>query len=134
MEVGKKLHFHPFSYFQYLYHALLYRIEHSSTEKSKHRLPIYIYKCKYKKKTCILGRTYFVKHSIHSNEEHWLLIITGGKASGVIVDHLLRQCCFVWSEIVGTHSSGDFNDWPLKLKTTTQILLLAFNFSQVEFK
>ena len=28
----------------------------------------------------------------------------------------LWQCCFVWSEIVGPHSSGNFNDWPLKLK------------------
>ena len=66
--------------------------------------------------TCILGRTYFVERSIHLIEEHWLLIITGVQASGVIIDRLLRQCCFVWSEIVGPHSSGNFNDWPLKLK------------------
>ena len=33
-----------------------------------------------------------------------LLIITGVQASGVIIDRLLRQCCFVWSEIVGPHS------------------------------
>ena len=39
-----------------------------------------------------------------------LLIITGVQASGVIIDRLLRQCCFVWSEIVGPHSSGNFND------------------------
>ena len=29
-----------------------------------------------------------------------ILIITGVQASGVIIDRLLRQCCFVWSEIV----------------------------------
>ena len=39
-----------------------------------------------------------------------ILIITGVQASGVIIDRLLRQCCFVWSEIVGPHSSGNFND------------------------
>ena len=46
----------------------------------------------------------------------YIYIITGVQASGVIIDRLLRQCCFVWSEIVGPHSSGNFNDWPLKLK------------------
>ena len=30
----------------------------------------------------------------------YILIITGVKASGVIIDRLFRQCCFVWSEIV----------------------------------
>ena len=40
----------------------------------------------------------------------YVLIITGVQASGVIIDRLLRQCCFVWSEIVGPHSSGNFND------------------------
>ena len=40
----------------------------------------------------------------------YILIITGVQASGVIIDRLLRQCCFVWSEIVGPHSSGNFND------------------------
>ena len=64
--------------------------------------------------TCILSRTYFVERSIHLVEEHWLLIITGVQASGVMIDRLLRQCCFVWSKIVGPHSSGNFNDWPLK--------------------
>ena len=49
------------------------------------------------------------------------LIITGVQASGVIIDCLLRQCCFVWSEIVGPHSSGNFNDWPLKLKAGSKI-------------
>ena len=39
-----------------------------------------------------------------------ILIITGVQASGVIIDRLLRQCCFLWSEIVGPHSSGNFND------------------------
>ena len=53
---------------------------------------------------CILGRMYFVEHSIHSVEEHWLLIITGVQVSGVIIDHLVRQCCFVWSEIVGPNN------------------------------
>ena len=32
-----------------------------------------------------------------------VLRITGVQASGVIIDRLLRQCCFVWSEIVGSH-------------------------------
>ena len=45
----------------------------------------------------------------------------GVQASGVIIDRLLRQCCFVWSEIVGPHSSGNFNDWPLKLKAGSKI-------------
>ena len=62
------------------------------------------------KHTCILGRTYVVECSIHLIEEHSLLIITGVQASGVIIDRLLRQCCFVWSEIVGSHSSANFND------------------------
>ena len=39
-----------------------------------------------------------------------LLIITRVQASGVIIDRLLQQCCFVWSEIVGPHSPGNFND------------------------
>ena len=59
--------------------------------------------------TCILGRTYLVERSIHLIEEHWLLIITGVQASRVIIDRLLRQYFFVWSEIVGPHSSGNFN-------------------------
>ena len=46
----------------------------------------------------------------------YVLIITGVQASGVIIDRLLRQYCFVWSEIVEPHSSGNFNDLPLKLK------------------
>ena len=44
LEVGKKLHFHPdkpdLSLFRGSHSS---RIEHSTTEKSKHRLPIYIY-------------------------------------------------------------------------------------------
>ena len=59
--------------------------------------------------TCILGRTYFVERLIHLIEEHWLLIITGVQASRVIIDHLLRQYFFVWSEIVGPHSWGNIN-------------------------
>ena len=39
-------------------------------------------------------------------------MITEVQVSGVIIDRLLRQCCFVWSEIVGPHSSGNFNDIP----------------------
>ena len=38
-----------------------------------------------------------------------LLIITRVQASGVIIDRLLQQCCFVCSEIEGPHSSGNFN-------------------------
>ena len=68
---------------------------------------IYIYIYIY---TCILGRTYFVERSIHLIEEYRLPIITGVQVSGVIIDRLLRQGCFVWSEIVGPHSSGNFND------------------------
>ena len=48
------------------------------------------------------------KHIIHVFK--CLLIITAVQASEVIIDRLLRQCCFVWSEIVGPHSSGNFND------------------------
>ena len=59
--------------------------------------------------TCILGRTYFVERLIHLIKEHRLLIITGVQASGVIIDRLLRQCCLVWSEIVGPHLSDNFN-------------------------
>ena len=46
--------------------------------------------------TCILGRTYFVERSIHLIEEHWLLIITGVQASGVIIDRAddLRALAF----------------------------------------
>ena len=40
----------------------------------------------------------------------YIYIITGVQASGVILDRLFRQCCFVWSEIVGPHSSRSFND------------------------
>ena len=36
------------------------------------------------------------KHIIHVFK--CLLIITGVQASEVIIDRLLRQCCFVWSE------------------------------------
>ena len=36
------------------------------------------------------------------------LTIKGVQALGVIIDCLLLQCCFVWSEIVGPHSSGNF--------------------------
>ena len=34
----------------------------------------------------------------------YVLMIIGVQASGGIIDRLLRQCCFVWSEIVGPHS------------------------------
>ena len=53
---------------------------------------------------------YFVERLIHLIEEHSLLIITEIQASGVIIDRLLRRCCFVWSEIVGPYSSGNFNN------------------------
>ena len=39
-----------------------------------------------------------------------LILITGVQDSGVIIDRLLWQCSFVWSEIIGPHSSGNFND------------------------
>ena len=39
----------------------------------------------------------------------YILKITGVQASGVIIVRLLRQCCFVWSEAVGPHSSGNIN-------------------------
>ena len=35
----------------------------------------------------------------------FILTSTGVWSSVVIIDRLLRQCCFVWSEIVGRHSS-----------------------------
>ena len=50
----------------------------------------------------------------------YVLIITKVKASGAIIDRLLRRCCFVWSEIVGPHSSGTFNDCSLKLKADSK--------------
>ena len=34
---------------------------------------------------------------------------TGARASGIIIDRLLRHCCFVWSEMIEPHSSGNFN-------------------------
>ena len=40
----------------------------------------------------------------------YIYIITDVQASGVIIDRLLRQSCFVCSEIVGPHSSRSFND------------------------
>ena len=40
---------------------------------------------------------------------------SSGFRSNLIIDRLLRQCCFVWFEIVGPHSSGNFNDWLLWL-------------------
>ena len=43
-------------------------------------------------------------------EKKKLLIIKGVQASGVIIDRLLRQCCFVWSEIVGPPSLGNFKN------------------------
>ena len=55
----------------------------------------------------------------------YILIITGVQVSWVIIDRLLRQCCFVWSEIVGPHSSGNFNDWPLKLKAGSKIWVVV---------
>ena len=55
-----------------------------------------------------------------------VLIITGIQASGVIIDPLLRQCCFVWSEIVGPHSSGNFNDQWLLLKPELLWLLIVY--------
>ena len=49
----------------------------------------------------------------------FIIIINNHGSSGFRSNHwsfILRECCFVWSEIVGSHSSGHFNDWPLKLK------------------
>ena len=66
----------------------------------------------------------------------YILIITGVQASGVITDRLLRQCCFVWSEIVGPRSSGNFNDWPLKLKAGSKMALfkwLTLNLSKTKY-
>ena len=73
--------------------------------------------------TCILGRMYFVERSIHLIEEHWLLIITGVQASGVIINRFWQQCCLVWSEIVGPLSLGNFNDWPLRLKAGSNVAM-----------
>ena len=55
----------------------------------------------------------------------YVLIITGVQALGVIIDRLLRQYCFVWSEIVGPHSSGNFNDLPLELKAGSKIWVVV---------
>ena len=59
-----------------------------------------------------------------------ILIITGLQASGVIIDRLLQKCCFVWSEIVGPYSSGNFNDWPLKLKAGSKIWVVVIGIQQ----
>ena len=59
-----------------------------------------------------------------------ILIITGLQASGVIIDRLLQKCCFVWSEIVGPYSSGNFNDWPLKLKAGSKIWVVVTGIQQ----
>ena len=54
-------------------------------------------------KLLYMGKVYLYIYNI-------LILITGVQDSGVIIDRLLRQCCFVRSEIVGPHSSGNFND------------------------
>ena len=55
-----------------------------------------MYVCMYVN-TCILGRTYSVERSIHLIEEHWLLIITGVQASGVIIVYVcMYVCMYIW--------------------------------------
>ena len=50
--------------------------------------------------TCILGRMYFVERSIYVKSIHLTINnFTGAQALGVIIDRLLRQCCFVWSKL-----------------------------------
>ena len=52
--------------------------------------------------TCILGRMCFVERSIRLIEEH-------DRSSGFRSFHrLMRQYCFVWFEVIGPHSSGNF--------------------------
>ena len=104
ISVKKKTAFLRYRFFTHILYIYIYIYIHT-----------YIY-TRSTQNTCILGRTHFVERSIHLIDEHWVLTITGVQASEVIIDRLLRQCCFVWSEIVGPHSSGNFNDWPLKLK------------------
>ena len=43
------------------------------------------------------------------------LIITGVQASGANHWSFIATVLFLWSEIAGPHSSGNFNDWPLKI-------------------
>ena len=78
--------------------------------------------------TCILGRMYFTECSIHFIEEHWLYL---HRSSGFRSNHrLLRQCCFVWSEIKGhTHQVASRIDY-LSLSyicTTVQHGKLAYD-------
>ena len=51
----------------------------------------------------------------------YILIITGVQASKVIIDCLLRQCCFILSVIEGQHSSGNFNDWKKLSKDAKEV-------------
>ena len=85
---------------------------------------------------CILDRMYFVERSIHLIDEHWVTIntFTGFQASGVIIDRLLRQCCFVWSEIIAPYSSSIFNEWPLKLKAGSKIWMVVVGMRLVKSK
>ena len=49
---------------------------------------------------CILGRMYFVERSIYFKSIHLTINnFTGAQALGVIIDRLLRHCCFVWSKL-----------------------------------
>ena len=59
-------------------------------------------------------------------------MITEVQVSGVIIDRLLRQCCFVWSEIVGPHSSGNFNDIP-DCKISLASFVLYFHLKLIRF-
>ena len=82
--------------------------------------------------------TCFVNLGLPFNENYvcmYVLIITGVQASGEIIDRLLRQCCFVWSKIVGPHSSGNFNDWPLKLKAGSKmwVVVIRMLFNQMNW-
>ena len=50
--------------------------------------------------TCILGRMYFIERSIYFKSIHLTINnFTGAQALGVIIDRLLRQCCFLWSKL-----------------------------------
>ena len=92
-------------FFQYCWLLLLilYRIAFRIACVSTKIYPVQ-YDHRFKKKTnCFDDHEKIYKQKI-------LLIITGVQASGVMIDRLLRQCCFVWSETVGPHSSGNFKD------------------------
>ena len=63
-------------------------------------IPLFLFFIAKETNTCILGRMYLVERSIYFKSIHLTINnFTGAQALGVIIDRLLRQCCFVWSKL-----------------------------------